>query len=97
MKDSIPLIQCVIYITTFQVRKGKSTSTQEVTTELLQSINENEKPIARGQFRKVMKDGNLPSEDEFAKLNRIDKQQNCLLKSKSIGLNFTSSKNPINR
>ena len=54
-------------------------------------------PIARGQFREVMKGGNIPDEDEFAKLNQTDQRQNVLGKSKSVAQDFSISKNPLNR
>ena len=63
----------------------------------MKPVNKTGNPIQRGQFKKVVKDGNIPEEDEFVKLNQTDQRKNVLGKSKSIAQNFSMSKNPLNR
>ena len=62
----------------------------------MQPLNKTGNPIPRGHFRKVLKDDNVPDEDEFEKLNKADQRKN-VGKSKNVGQDFSLSKNPLNR
>ena len=52
-------------------RKVQDERSPQTTTEM-QPLNKTGNPIPRGHFRKVLKNDNVPDEDEFEKLYKKD-------------------------